>query len=310
MSTKPFFSIITPTYNRASFLKEMIASVAAQTFQDYEHIIVDDGSTDETEQLISGLKEINPQIVYIKQENKGRSAARNVGIEAANGEYVCFLDSDDQWSDVYLSELRDRTSESDFLATKMVWVNAATKQKTLRPIEGFTHSFPQRIIEHQIGMNVCVKRTLFFNSLFNITLSINEDFELWTRIISKSNVDVIAVPESLYLVTTPEVVGLATLDLLNGMDEAQEIMKANLAMKKRVSPSFWKQRSKGILLRRIRIYDTDEKQNYLILSILKFLVYYPSEPVNKSLLVTLLYNLPGGQLLKSLVAKTKRQGVD
>ena len=133
MSTKPFFSIITPTYNRVSFLEEMIASVAAQTFQNYEHIIVDDGSTDETEQLISGLKENHPQIVYIKQENKGRSVARNVGIEAAKGEYVCFLDSDDQWGGSYLSELHDRASESEFLATSMVWVNGSTKKKTLRP---------------------------------------------------------------------------------------------------------------------------------------------------------------------------------
>ena len=159
-------------------------------------------------------------------------------------------------------------------------------------------------------MNVCVKRTLFHNCLFNITLSINEDFELWTRIISKSNVDVIAVPASLYLVTTPEVVGQATFDLLDGMNKAQEIMKANLNMKELVPSSFWKERSKGILLRRIRIYEADVKQSGFINSILKFLVSYPAESVNKSLLVTLVYNLPGGQLLKSLVAKIKSQGVD
>ncbi|MFT5280388.1 MAG: glycosyltransferase involved in cell wall biosynthesis [Bacteroidia bacterium] len=307
MSIKPFFSIITPTYNRASFLEEMIASVTAQSFQNFEHIIVDDGSTDETEELVNGLIEEHPKIVYIKQDNKGRSVARNVGIEHAKGEYVCFLDSDDQWSGSYLSELHDRASESEFLATRMVWVNGSTKKKTLRPIEGFTHSYPQRIIEQEIGMNVCVRRTLFSGNLFNVALSINEDFELWTRIISKSNVDVIAVPESLYLVTTPEIVGQVTFELLAGMDEAQEIMKANVVMKKWVSSSFWKHRSKGILLRRIRVYEANPTERGLISAILNFLFSYPTDPINKSLFVILLYNLPGGQLLKSLVASIKRQ---
>lgn len=309
MSAVPFFSIITPTYNRESFLEEMIASVAAQTFQDHEHIIVDDGSTDGTEELVKRLMETHPKIVYIKQENKGRSVARNVGIEAAKGEYVCFLDSDDRWNNHYLAELKTNSLGADFLVTKMIWVNGVTGEKTDRPIDGFSSASPQKIIELQIGMNVCVKRSHFSDCCFNEGLSINEDFELWTRMICAKNIDVVAVPQSQYFVTTPEIVGRTTIELLDGMLRAQIMMKTNLAMAERVSPVFWNQRSKGILLQRIRLHE-DSDRWALIRSILKFLIFYPKESVNASLAVMLLYNLPGGRLLKKAVAKTKHRGVE
>ena len=89
----PFFSIILPTYNRAYLLPKAIESVLSQTFVDWELIIVDDGSTDNTKELIEAYS--NERIRYIYQINQERSAARNKGIENATGEYICFLDSDD-----------------------------------------------------------------------------------------------------------------------------------------------------------------------------------------------------------------------
>ncbi|MBN2396109.1 MAG: glycosyltransferase [Candidatus Atribacteria bacterium] len=85
-------SIIIPTYNCSLFLPEAIDSVLEQTFQDYEIIVIDDGSTDETEVVISRY---GSNIVYIKQENLGPSAARNRGLNIAIGEYIVFLDADD-----------------------------------------------------------------------------------------------------------------------------------------------------------------------------------------------------------------------
>ncbi len=308
MSTSPFFSIITPTYNRASFLPEMIRSVSEQTFQDYEHIIVDDGSTDGTEELITRLMATHPKIVYIKQQNKGRSAARNVGIDRAKGDYVCFLDSDDEWSSGYLSELKKRSVGADFLATRMIWVNGVSGERTERPIEAFSHTMPQKIIELQIGMNACIKRDHFSKCRFNEELSINEDFELWIRMICENDLDVIAVPESHYLVTTPEVVGEMTFDLLEDMLEVQEGLKRNPLVSKRIATSFWDQRSKSILLRKIRVLERTDGSG-LGKHILQYLLSYPKEPVNSSLAVMLLYNLPGGGLLKSLVAKIKSLSV-
>jgi glycosyltransferase involved in cell wall biosynthesis len=87
-------SVIVPTYNRADTIKRAIASVQAQTFQDWELIVVDDGSTDGTASVIAGL---DPRMVVIRQENQGISGARNTGLARSTGRYIAFLDSDDEW---------------------------------------------------------------------------------------------------------------------------------------------------------------------------------------------------------------------
>jgi glycosyltransferase involved in cell wall biosynthesis len=88
-----FFSIIIPTYNRASFIDTTIRSVLAQTYRNFEIIIVDDGSTDNTEEIIKNID--NKKIRYFKIQNSERGFARNYGTARANGDYITFLDSDD-----------------------------------------------------------------------------------------------------------------------------------------------------------------------------------------------------------------------
>ena len=88
-------SIILPTYNRSRFLSETINSVLNQTYKDFELIIIDDGSTDDTADLIRKYTEQDNRVKYFFQENMERSQARNNGIEKSNGKYICFLDSDD-----------------------------------------------------------------------------------------------------------------------------------------------------------------------------------------------------------------------
>src|SRR5687767_1849902 len=87
------FSIIIPTYNRASFIEKTIHSVLNQTCQDFEIIIVDDGSTDNTEDIIKKIN--NEKIIYLKIQNSERGFARNYGVQHSSGDYVTFLDSDD-----------------------------------------------------------------------------------------------------------------------------------------------------------------------------------------------------------------------
>ncbi|HPO73378.1 MAG TPA: glycosyltransferase family A protein, partial [Armatimonadota bacterium] len=91
----PCFSVIIPAYNRARFLPECLESVLAQTFTDWECIIVDDGSTDGTRELVAEYVRRDSRFRYHWQENAGASAARNAGIERARGEWIAFLDSDD-----------------------------------------------------------------------------------------------------------------------------------------------------------------------------------------------------------------------
>src|SRR5215510_15182639 len=87
-------SVIVPTYNRADTIKRAIRSVRAQTFTDWELIVVDDGSTDNTVALIEGC---DPRLKLIRQENQGTAVARNAGLRASEGSYIAFLDSDDEW---------------------------------------------------------------------------------------------------------------------------------------------------------------------------------------------------------------------
>jgi glycosyltransferase involved in cell wall biosynthesis len=96
----PRVSVIIPTFNRAQFVTEAIDSVLSQSYKDYEIIVVDDGSTDDTK---GTLKRYGEKIKYIYQKNSGVSAARNTGINEAKGVWVAFLDSDDEWIKNYLS---------------------------------------------------------------------------------------------------------------------------------------------------------------------------------------------------------------
>src|SRR6266511_1012520 len=90
----PLVSVIMPTFNRADTIRRAIRSVQAQTFTDWELIVVDDGSTDNTVALIEGC---DPRLKLIRQENQGTAVARNAGLSASAGSYIAFLDSDDEW---------------------------------------------------------------------------------------------------------------------------------------------------------------------------------------------------------------------
>ena len=92
---KDLVSVIIPTYNRAHLIKRSAESVLNQTYTNLELIIVDDGSTDDTEEVVKTLND--NRVTYIKQPNQGACAARNNGIDHAKGEFIAFQDSDDVW---------------------------------------------------------------------------------------------------------------------------------------------------------------------------------------------------------------------
>src|SRR5688572_11938068 len=108
----PFFSVILPTYNRAHLISKAIESMLAQSYQSWELIIVDDGSTDNTKEVISGFSDA--RINYIYQKNSERSAARNNGIAHSRGRYICFLDSDDYFMTNHLENMHKAIEASGF----------------------------------------------------------------------------------------------------------------------------------------------------------------------------------------------------
>ncbi len=123
-SSKPAVSIVLPTYNRARFLPEAFDAIKNQTFKDWELIVVDDGSTDNTKQIVKEFAEAFPQnVVYVYQENQGPAAARNKGLEIAQGRYIAFYDSDDLWLPHHLEKCVTALEKNPDVS----WVFAACK---------------------------------------------------------------------------------------------------------------------------------------------------------------------------------------
>ena len=119
----PLFSVVIPAYNRAGIIARTIDSVLAQTFTDFEIIVVDDGSTDELEKVCDEYR--SSKIRYIYQDNAGSNPARNNGIRNSHGYYVSFLDSDDTWETEYLNEVAKKFN-SDY-EIGFVWVRNIKK---------------------------------------------------------------------------------------------------------------------------------------------------------------------------------------
>src|SRR5688572_13312922 len=93
-SSLPLISCVVPVFNGERYLSETLESIFAQSYRPLEVIVADDGSTDRTPDTVAGYGD---RIRYLKQENAGASAARNLGLEAARGEFIAFLDADDLW---------------------------------------------------------------------------------------------------------------------------------------------------------------------------------------------------------------------
>ncbi|HEY4124800.1 MAG TPA: glycosyltransferase family A protein, partial [Rhizomicrobium sp.] len=100
----PIFSVVIPVFNRAHLLERALSSVLNQSFQDFEIIVVDDGSKDDPERVVQAIAD--SRIRFVRQENMGGGAARNTGIDLAQGRYIAFLDSDDQFLPHHLKAVK------------------------------------------------------------------------------------------------------------------------------------------------------------------------------------------------------------
>lgn len=192
---QPILTIIIPTYNRGDFLKEAIESVLSQTFADYELIVVDDGSSDHTEDVVREF----PNIRYVAcSENSGVSHARNVGIKLARGKYTCFLDSDDLWVKNKL-EVQIRWMEAhsgcQVCYTDEIWIRKGVRVNPMnkhRKYSGdiFAQSLPLCIVSPS---SVLMRSSLFDEvGLFDEGLPACEDYDLWLRISLKYPVQFIS----------------------------------------------------------------------------------------------------------------------
>lgn len=183
-------SVIIPAYNYANYLPEAIQSVLNQTFRDFELLIVDDGSTDNTSEVIQGFAH-NPKVRHVYQENQGLAAARNTGIRNTHGELVAFLDADDEWLEQKLErqvEVMDSKPEVGLVYTDIYFTDGQGKVLTDRQ---WARRRRQTVFEDLLFSNVItgsgsssvVRRECFDKvGSFDESFRSLEDLDLWLRI--------------------------------------------------------------------------------------------------------------------------------
>ena len=178
-------TIIIPVYNTSNYLDECLQSVLEQTYTDWECILVDDGSTDNSGEICDKWAEKDRRFIIIHQKNQGVSAARNHGIEKSKGKFICFIDSDDWVEPDYLNHLQSgiKDSEIDMVVTGSIYETSkpeihAPQQKNIIRIES---KYTKTFIEH-VGLfygpcAILYKSTLIKsnNITFPEKLSFGED---------------------------------------------------------------------------------------------------------------------------------------
>ncbi len=181
----PLVSVIIPTYNRARVIHRAISSVLAQTFKDYEVLVVDDGSRDTTAHV---LDEFGRSVICLSQENRGVAAARNTGIRHAGGELLAFLDSDDEWLPLKLEKQVNLFGpEGPFFVchTDEIWMREGKEVGQKREHAKQGGWFFRRALERCLisPSSVMISRHLLDRvGPFDERLAAAEDYDLWLRI--------------------------------------------------------------------------------------------------------------------------------
>ena len=190
-------SVVIPSYNRKEFLKRSIDSAINQTKKPFEIIVVDDGSTDGTETMIKSDYDF---VKFIKQKNKGVSAARNIGIEVSIGEWICFLDSDDEWKKDKL-EKQIIAMESNpcykFFHSNEIWIKNGIRINQKKKHKKYGGDIFDKCLDmcRISPSSVMIDKTVFDEvGNFNENLVVCEDYELWLRICDKYRVFFIDEP--------------------------------------------------------------------------------------------------------------------
>jgi glycosyltransferase involved in cell wall biosynthesis len=188
-NSAPFFSIITPSYNRASFLSSTIQSVIKQTFKVWEYIIVDDASSDNTKVVIDTFND--KRIIYLKNDsNSERGFSRNRGIGIARGKYICFLDSDDEYLENHLQVLYQNI-QSGNEPVCLLYTQCFQKVNNGNTEERIYFKFDDQskfdyILKYTFNpTRVCLHKAILSEYKFDENIPGLEDLDLWLHIAIK-----------------------------------------------------------------------------------------------------------------------------
>lgn len=248
------FSVIIPLYNKVQYVERAILSVLAQTYTDYELIIVDDGSTDGSTNVVAQMEENNQQLsllqkcgrfLLVKQQNKGAGAARNNGAKIAKGDYLCFLDADDWWADGFLEGMdgliKDFPEAGVYGTAYYYYKNAYVKTLDYALPKDFKSGYINycRCYADSMQMpltsiSVSVNKEIFIEiGGFSEKLTLGEDFYLWIHLALKYKVAFLNKPLSYYFQDLPvsqRAIGRLhdpKTHMLWGLDDLEPVEKTN-----------------------------------------------------------------------------------
>lgn len=196
----PKVSVVIAAYNLMAYLPETISNVLAQTYTDFELIVVDDGSSDNTSEWVSQLED--PRIQLITQKNMGLAGASNTGIVNSQGEYIAFMDADDLWEATKLAqqvELLDRHPEVSIAYTWVTYMNdegESTGRIVKTEAEGYIWQDLIKVNQIECGSVVMIRRSCFDDvGLFDTNLrSYALDWDMWLRLALKYQFKAIRQP--------------------------------------------------------------------------------------------------------------------
>ncbi|SFM69731.1 glycosyltransferase [Marinobacter pelagius] len=179
-------SVVTPTYNRARFLPEAVASVLSQTYSDLELIIVDDGSVDDTGQVLEPFLD-DSRVRYFYQENRGQSHARNLALEQSKGGFIAFLDSDDSWNlDKLEKQLAvfEANPDVDVVHGDEAMIDELGGLISCQNMKRYSGRItPYLLADNSVSITTALVRRRCFEEMggFDTSVGVADDYELWLR---------------------------------------------------------------------------------------------------------------------------------
>ena len=287
-SSSPFFSVILPTFNRGHLLRDTIQSVLTQEFTNFEFIIIDDASTDNTQEILREMRDTR-MVSIINSNNLERSVSRNLGIDCAKGQYICFCDSDDHWGKDHLNTLY-KTIETNpnaiFISTLCRYIengeaiNAKTWSKDHQAIEScgdlvFYNEPPPS--------SSCYQKSAAPDLRFNPALTINEDVDFFCRLVSNA--------DSLYSVCLVDVVTVRfnihnqnTRAQYNDFVARELYAKKQLVGRLNISKRIADERLKSCRHRYVNSFKKKDQKKLTpwTCALVGYLVRYPRDKTNKS----------------------------
>lgn len=294
----PFFSVIIPAYNRAPFIKKAIQSVIDQTFTDFELIVIDDASNDNTAEIVQSFSD--SRIIYVRNEtNLERCISRNKGITLAKGNYICFLDSDDYHLPNHLDVLYNAINVKNY-PVALFFTNAWNTSLDGNLSERFCPPLSAYNIFHYIvtftfnPQRMCIHRSILQEFLFDPNVFVCEDLDLSARIATKYQI--IQVPErtTVYVHHPDSFTGGDRKKPFKELENYKKIF-AKPELKNKI-PGKSQRRIQSMCFFHMAIYFEKKKQIIkMYKSIIRSFFLCPAgynRKTNKILMVMFLYNLP------------------